>query len=63
MSIEKKSLENHDGQWAAVYVESGVIKKVTYAEGKEAAETLLLHNFTDALKKLIKVHPVTVLEF
>lgn len=63
MSIEKKSLENYKGHWATVYNDSGTIRDVTYAKGREMAEDLLLPSYTENLKKLVTVKPVNVTVF
>jgi hypothetical protein len=43
-----------------VYIDSGEIRAVTYAEDEEMAKTLLLSSYTDRLKALLKVEPVDV---
>lgn len=50
----------YEGFWAAVYIKSGDIRDVTYAEDEEMAKTLLLSSYTDRLKALLKVEPVDV---
>ena len=50
----------YKGFWAAMYIESGEIRDVTYAEDEEMAKTLLLSSYTDRLKALLKVEPVDV---
>jgi hypothetical protein len=50
----------YKGFWAAVYIGSGEIRAVTYAEDEVMAKTLLLSSYTDRLKALLKVEPVDV---
>lgn len=59
--MEKEQAEkNHEGFWAAIYVESGLVRDVVYAEGQENAERLLLSNYTPDLRALVEVKPVEV---
>lgn len=60
MSDKNSTLKKYEGHWAAVYIESGFIRDVTYAKGIQMAKTLLLSNYSDQLKKLVVVKPVSV---
>lgn len=53
-------MKSYKGFWAAVFIESGEIRAVTYAEDEDMAKTLLLSSYADRLKALLKVEPVDV---
>ncbi|WP_415913372.1 hypothetical protein [Neptuniibacter sp. QD37_11] len=60
--MQDKNLDRkHEGFWASVLKDNQSVRDVTYAESYDMAKTLLLSNYTLALKAEVEVIPVVVI--
>lgn len=55
--------ERNEGYWGVVYKKSGFIRQVIFAENEEQATIILMSNYTEEFKKLLKVQRVSVRAF